>query len=253
MPASTRSIRPSALTAACLSLAVARRQLVLSLQPRVDCRTRSVCGAEASLYLRHPRLGRLALQRHRPLAEQAGLAVELDHWMLDAACRQLEQCRAEGASAWTISVPLSMSTLQAPGFQGRVCSALGHSGLPASRLILCLPKSAALAGSDAHRQAFSLLGMGVQLSMGEPDETDAALAWLPSALLHEISIPRSLICALDRCVIARATVASLISEWQRAGLRVSAGGVIREEQHMLLATLGCDTAQGAFYGHLPWR
>jgi EAL domain-containing protein (putative c-di-GMP-specific phosphodiesterase class I) len=187
------------------------------------------------------------------LAEHAGLAAELDQWMLDATCRQFGQCGAYGSTAWSVTVPVSLSTLQGPGFQGRVCSALDRNNLSASRLILCLPESAVTTGPDAYRHVFCLLGMGMQLSMGEPDETGSALAWLPSAPLHEISIPRSLIDALDRCAIARATAAALIIEWKRAGLRVVAGGVIREQQHTILIDLGCDTARGPLYGGLPKR
>lgn len=251
MPASTRSTRPSSLTAACLSLALARQQLAVCLQPRVDCRTRSVCGAEASLHLRHPRLGLLAPHRYGPFAEQAGLAAELDQWMLDAACRQIGQCGAVDGSAWSITVPVSIYTLQDPSFQGRVCSALDRSSLPAPRLILRLPQSIILSGPDAYRHVFGLLGMGVQLSMAEQDEFCAAPTRLSSAPLHELPIPQSLINALDQCVIARVTAAALITEWKRAGLRVFAGGVIREQQHTFLDELGCDTAQGALYGDLP--
>lgn len=256
MSASTRSTQSSTLTAACLSLALARRRFVLRPQARVDCRTRSICGVEATLYWRHPRLGPLAPQRYWSLAEQSGLAAELDHWLLEAACHQLGQWRAAEAGAWSITVPVSMAALQRQGFHASVCAALDRNCLPPSCLVLRVPQSALFAAPKTCASLFSLVGMGIQLSLTGLSEVGSQLPQLPqlsSAPLHEITIPKPLIDTLDRCAIARPTVGALISLWHSAGLRVVADGVGREGQHLLLAQLGCDVAQGALYSDLLRR
>ncbi len=71
-----------------LQVAVQEKQFALVYEPGVDLRTGVVRGVETELRWDHPTRGRLGPAAFMTLAEDAGLAAELDRWVIAEACRQ---------------------------------------------------------------------------------------------------------------------------------------------------------------------
>ncbi|MCU1287518.1 MAG: hypothetical protein JWO13_3868, partial [Acidobacteriales bacterium] len=67
---------------------VSRGEFVLRYQPKVDSCTGRVVGVEALLRWNHPVRGLLTPDAFLALAEESGVIVELDAWVLQTACRQ---------------------------------------------------------------------------------------------------------------------------------------------------------------------
>jgi diguanylate cyclase (GGDEF)-like protein len=73
-----------------LRQAIGRGELSLHYQPKIQCSTSRVVGAEALVRWQHPRHGLLGPDAFIPLAEQSTLIKQLTQWVLEAA---IEQCR----------------------------------------------------------------------------------------------------------------------------------------------------------------
>ena len=63
-------------------------QLFLEYQPQVEIKTGRITGVEALVRWRHPERGVLDAAEFIPAAEQSGLLVSIDRWVLREACRQ---------------------------------------------------------------------------------------------------------------------------------------------------------------------
>jgi EAL domain-containing protein (putative c-di-GMP-specific phosphodiesterase class I) len=89
------------------------RQLRVYYQPRVECRSGRLLGAEALVRWQHPQHGLMTPARFIPVAEDSGLIIPLGTWVLAEACGQQARWRASGADL-AISVNLSAEQLRDP-------------------------------------------------------------------------------------------------------------------------------------------
>jgi predicted signal transduction protein with EAL and GGDEF domain len=83
----TQSIERLTLESA-LRRALERNQFALHYQPKVDMATGQITGVEALLRWTHPELGVLPPAQFIPLAEETGLIVPIDHWVLKKTSQQ---------------------------------------------------------------------------------------------------------------------------------------------------------------------
>jgi EAL domain-containing protein (putative c-di-GMP-specific phosphodiesterase class I) len=99
-------------------------------QPLVALATGRVAGFEALVRWRHRGRGLLAPGDFIPLAEETGLILPLDHWVLGEACRQARRWRARPgvASAPALSVNLSGRHFQQAGLVENVARILRETG-----------------------------------------------------------------------------------------------------------------------------
>ena len=80
-----------------LRRALEREEVTILYQPIIRLEDRSIAGFEALLRWNHPRLGRVGPSEFIPIAEETGLIVDLGHFALERAARQL--------AAWQRATP----------------------------------------------------------------------------------------------------------------------------------------------------
>ena len=76
--------------------ALARGQLQLAYQPKIDARSLQITAAEALLRWQHPKRGLITPAQFIPLAERHGLIRHIGAWVIEEACRQAAQWREVG-------------------------------------------------------------------------------------------------------------------------------------------------------------
>src|SRR5207237_8429361 len=111
--------------------AVARNELRLHYMPIIDVQTGKVRGLEALARWQHPRLGLVSPGKFLALANETGLIVPIDLWVLQAASRQLHEWRRELARAGelSISVNCSQSLLEQRDLAAQIDRVLSESAL----------------------------------------------------------------------------------------------------------------------------
>lgn len=181
------SLRPD------LERAVERGELSVRYQPIVDLSRGTVSGFEAPVRWRHPTRGILSPADFLPLAEETGLIMAIDRWVLHRACRQVRRWQ-ERAPDLSVSVNFSGWELERPESVRAVTDALRGSGLPPERLIIEITEGvlidnveAALRwiqeGVESPRQHDELRELGCELAQGflfglplEPNRVEDLLA-----------------------------------------------------------------------------
>ncbi|WP_233257731.1 putative bifunctional diguanylate cyclase/phosphodiesterase [Micromonospora sp. S4605] len=248
----TPALRESAVTRAeliaDLRRAVDEGQLHLEFQPIVDLATGAVRSAEALVRWRHPRLGLLSPARFLPLAEETGLIVPIDRWVIHEACRAAATWRDRRTEA-TVAVNIAAAHLRRPDLIATVTAATASAGLAPRALTLELTESALIDGSEAVLDRLrQLRELGIRISIDDFGTGYSALSYLHRIPATELKIDRSFVARLDTDARAYATVEMVTRLAGAFELSVVAEGVETERQHAAVAAIGCVHGQGYRYG-----
>jgi diguanylate cyclase (GGDEF)-like protein len=233
-----------------LKKALEQGELEAWFQPQVDALTGRIKGAEALVRWNHPDEGLISPAEFIPLAEETGLVVELGQQVLKQACQQAVVWRQQpGWETFTLAVNLSARQLSEPELVAQVETVLKTSGLPASALELEITESAVMDDTqEALAVLYQLAELGVRLSVDDFGTGYSSLAYLKSLPVNKIKIDRAFVMDLPDDLQDRALCQAVIAIGEALDLQVLAEGVETQAQAELLASLGCQSFQGFFYG-----
>jgi len=228
--------------------AIENEELRVVYQPIVDLATDAVVGVEALVRWHHRSIGVVRPDEFIPLAEEAGLVVALDTWVLRDACRQMRVWADAGLPPVRLSVNLSGRHLQHPRMAVTVIEAVRDAGIEPGRLELEVTESVAVAEvGDTRDTLEGLRGLGVTVAIDDFGTGYSMLSRLRQFPLDTLKIDRSFVAEItasgDEAPIVSATIAMAHS----LGLRVVAEGVETEAQLDCLRRNGCDLAQGYLF------
>ncbi|RBY96639.1 hypothetical protein DQ237_08470 [Blastococcus sp. TF02-8] len=222
-------------------------QLRVLYQPVVGLEDRRVLGLEALVRWEHPLLGTVGPDDFIPLAEEDGLIVPLERWVLETAAADAARLLAEGWDLMT-SVNVSMRHLQAGCLAPDVARALAGAGLPAGKLILELTESVMLDQQDGLESDLATLrGMGVVLALDDFGRGYSSLAYLARLPVQILKMDREFIADIDTDPRGRALVASIVELGQTLGMDVLAEGVETDGQLAELRAMDCRFLQGYLF------
>jgi diguanylate cyclase (GGDEF)-like protein len=227
-----------------LQQALAGDELELAFQPRATLPEGSLCGLEAQLYWRHPRLGRLAAAEFLPGVSDRALLAQVCEWSISAACASFTQWHRAGLApdGLSLSVDLAVLALNAE-LVPRVLAHVGRCALPAGWLELDIPERLLVGADDVEPVLRQLKDAGVRLAVDNFGSAGASLATLRNLSLDILKIDQAFVEAMD---VDGGTdmLAAIIHLGRALGMRVLAKGVARQGQLTMLASLGCDQYQG---------
>lgn len=237
-----------------LRRAIAKGELELHYQPKIDLVTGRPLGVEALVRWRHPLRGLLLPAEFIPLAEDCGLIVELGAWVLDEACRQAGAWRAAG-HAVKVAVNVSAGELEAGDLATSVAGLIARYGMLASDLEIELTESTVMANPEKVIGVFTRLReLGVTVTVDDFGTGYSSLAYLRRLPIDALKIDRSFVMAADGNEEDAQIVKTILALGQALKLRVVAEGVETHRQAELLQSLGCANAQGYLFSRpLPAR
>jgi len=219
-------------------------------QPQVELSTGRVVGAEALARWHHPEQGEILPDRFITLARETGVIAEAGETILRQACFQARRWLEDGYELEFIAVNVAGEQLQRPNFTEVVTEALKSSGLPAEKLELEVTEGFIMWQAEGSLDTLHALSeLGISLSIDDFGTGYSSLAYLKRLPIDKLKIDQSFVRDLptdeEDAAITRAVVAMARS----LGLRVVAEGVETASQRDFLRGLGCEQAQGFFFGH----
>jgi diguanylate cyclase (GGDEF)-like protein len=227
-------------------------QLSLAYQPVVDLDSGGVVSVEALARWRHPRFGEVPPLDFIPIAEEAGLMLELGDWVLHEASAQLQRWRAQHGSHAPRRVAVNLSRVQldaASSLRARIDEVLGVTGLPPACLQLEISEREAMRHVGDLGGTLALLrSTGIGLVLDDFGTGATALGSLRSMPYDMIKLDRSLLASLDSDAQARGMVQATLSMFQSLARECVAEGVESAGQAQTLRALGCRFAQGYHLG-----
>lgn len=231
-----------------LRMALASDQITVFFQPKIDCASGKVTGAEVLARWNHPKRGLLTPGAFIEIAEETGLILRLGDRVLELACRQGREWIDMGHPL-PLAVNVSMRQLEWAGYTDRVLEILSETGFPPEMLELELTETVAMADPEHVRQATQRLRRaGIRFAMDDFGTGYSSLAHLQNLPFDTFKIDRSFIAGVGEEGSHRRIVETILAMARSLDYEVVAEGVETEEQLAFLRAAGCKTAQGYLFG-----
>jgi diguanylate cyclase (GGDEF)-like protein len=227
--------------------ALEARQFELHFQPQLDLRSGRIGAAEALVRWRHPQRGLVPPVEFIPFAETSGLIEPLGRWVLEAACAQLAEWRAQQLPVEYVSVNVSPRQFRRAGLPALVAEILQRHQLPPAALHLEITESALFDDQPGAAANFTALtSLGLQLELDDFGTGYSSLARLQHVPVAAVKLDRSFVEPIERDPGARAVARAAIEMAHALGKYVVAEGVEEAGQLALLQSMRCDLAQGYY-------
>jgi diguanylate cyclase (GGDEF)-like protein/PAS domain S-box-containing protein len=232
-----------------LRQAMERQEFVLHYQPQIDLRTGAISGAEALIRWMHPTRGLVLPEQFIPIAEDCGLILPIDNWVLRRACEQARAWVDAGLPAMTMAVNVSAMELEDPTFLEGLFAILKEMGLDPSFLEVELTESVLMKHAESGASILQILRAGgVQVAIDDFGTGYSSLSYLHKFAVDALKIDQSFVGRITSARDDVSLVAAVISMARSLKLRVTAEGVETLEQLAFLQALDCDEAQGFYFG-----
>ncbi|NPT44245.1 EAL domain-containing protein [Paraburkholderia sp. 1N] len=228
--------------------AIRNGDLALAYQPKVRLSDGALVGFEALARWTHPSQGAISPGIFIPLAETTELIYPFTDRVIRMAMRQLKSWSLLDPRV-SVSVNVSMNNLLHRDFVAQVRALLAEFDVSPEQLELEVTESALMSDPDtALMQLCQIRDIGVRLSIDDFGAGHSSLAYLKKLPVHILKIDRSFIASLMTEEADRRIVESSITLAHSFNLEVVAEGVETSDVADLLTNMGCDIAQGYFYG-----
>ena len=229
---------------------VERGELTVFYQPVVSIADGSIAGVEALLRWQNMSLGPVSPLEFIPIAEDTGLIVDIGRWVLEEVCGQAVRWERElGSSLDFVSVNLSPRQVANAELVPTVARVLEESGFEPTRLGLEITENVLITEADSPWNTLdSLKRLGVKLMLDDFGTGYSSLSYLKRFPVDTLKIDRTFIDGLGREAEDTAIVEAVIGMARTLGLGVVAEGVETLAQAETLRGLGCEKAQGYWYG-----
>jgi EAL domain-containing protein (putative c-di-GMP-specific phosphodiesterase class I) len=220
-------------------------QLSLDLQPQFNASTGALVGFEALLRWRCPKRGAVSPAQFIPIAEENGLIIEIDNWVLAKACKLLQQF--EGLPRLAINI--SAKAICQPTIVSQIRSALFEIGVSASRLELEVTETALI--HDLNRALHNLRqikALGIAIAMDDFGTGYSSLSLLSSFPFDRIKVDGSFIQLTGNNERADAIFKAVVGLGAALNVPVLAEGVESKQQLLFAKASGCGELQGFEFG-----
>ena len=232
-----------------LKRAIESGEFLIHFQPIVNLETRAITGVESLVRWVHPEKGLMTADRFIPVAEDSGLIVQMDSYVLQSACKIAQEFVEEGLSfAEYVSVNVSAKAFGRADFTEVVASALERSGFAPRRLILEITEGSLMHDTQSTLDKLHRLrAMGIRIAVDDFGTGYSSLSYLRRFPVDIVKIDRSFVENMADSADEAAIAAAIIKLCDSLGLEVVAEGIDKPEQVKELRRLKCKLGQGYFF------
>lgn len=229
-----------------LRRAIQRQELRVHYQPIIAIASGKLAGVEALLRWQHPRLGMVPLTEFMPIAEETGLVVEIDRWILYEACRQVREW--QNILPLSLNVNLSGQAFTHAGLLESIGMSLAATGFDPKNLKLELTEGVFVQSSEETLASLSKLkALGVQIYIDDFGTGYSSLSYLQRLPIDALKIDISFVQRMTQDRDSAELVKTIIVMARNLGLQVVAEGVETASQLKQLKRLKCQYAQGYLF------
>ncbi|MDB1125749.1 EAL domain-containing protein [Vibrio algarum] len=230
--------------------ALDQNEFELWIQPQVNIDD-VLFGAEVLVRWNHPKRGLLSPPTFIPHAEESGLIIEIDKWVLNESLKQITQWKTDEVigKLETLSINVSSTFFLQIDFVAYVIDLLNKYQVSGELVVLEITENLLLNNFElAKNKMLQLKNRGISFSIDDFGTGYSSLKYLKELPLDELKIDRSFVNGLTDGSNTQSIVEVVITMAKNLQLGVIAEGVETKEQRDLLSKLGCKQFQGYLLG-----
>jgi len=241
--------------------ALEREEFAIYYQPIVDIlgdrydkqnqpQAGRLIGFEALVRWQHPTRGFVLPREFMAIAEETGLIVQIDRWMLYTACQQLANWKKKFINhlPLKISINLSAQDIRQPSLIEDIDRILAQTSLTGDSIALEITESMLIENiSKTINLLTELKARKIQISIDDFGTGYSSLNYLHRLPTDNLKIDRSFVSQMQEGNRNYQVVSTIIALSNQLGLGTVAEGIETPQQLQWLQQLGCEFGQGYLF------
>jgi len=206
-------------------------QFDLFYQPIVNFQEQKIVGAEALIRWHHPELGLVSPANFIPIAEETGLIVAINDWVMKRACSDHRIIRREGYDDFYFSVNMTSHQFVNRRIVDSVFSALKEFDMSPGNLVIEITEDNIMQNVEEIIDVMAeLRAIGIRFSIDDFGTGYSSLSYLKKFPLDNLKIDRSFVEDLPHDYDSNTLARTILVLARELGLNVVAEGVEEQEQ-----------------------
>ena len=233
-----------------LNQAIINQEFELYYQPIVSLATGKLSGFEALVRWISPTRGFISPGAFIPVAEETGLIIPMGKWILETACRQMQQWRQQFPQAEKVMMSVNLSSRQfnQPDLLAQIQEALILTELDPANLKLEITESMMM---DDVENTIILLNqlrkLKIEISLDDFGTGFSSFSYLHRFPTNTLKIDRSFVSNMKQGAKNIEIVNTITILAHKLGMNTIAEGIETEEEKEILQGFNCEYGQGYFF------
>lgn len=224
--------------------AIDHEEFVLYFQPQFSLSDNTITGCEALVRWNSPTRGRVNPGEFIPIAEENGMILELDEWVINKACDTLVLWKKQGITC-KMSFNISSRFFNEADPVKMISDAIHRSGVDPRQLELEITEGAIMSDLDISRRKLDeLQSLGIDIAIDDFGTGYSSLAYLKELNIDTLKIDGKFVDDLVGDSDSQAIIRSIINLAKLLDMKIVAECVETLDQVSYLKEQECDVIQG---------
>jgi diguanylate cyclase (GGDEF)-like protein len=231
-----------------LRQAIDNEEFIIHYQPQIDISTNKLVGIEALLRWQHPMKGLLTPKKFISVAEETGMILEIDDWVMHSTMKQVSKWHNDGLDPGKLALNISMTQLESAHFINRIQNTMDMYGFKPEWLELEITEGHMMKNAmEIINKLKQVSKLGIHISIDDFGTGYSSLSLLKRLPINRLKIDKSFIEDIPEDEEDIAIIKSIIALAKSLNLKVIAEGVETIEQINFLKSKNCKYVQGHYY------
>ena len=225
-----------------------KEEFIVYYQVQVDATSGKQTGVEALVRWQHPVMGLVSAVKFIDLAEETGLIVEIDRWVMNSAMTQVSKWYQEGLEPGVLALNLSMRQLRSHDFIKIIQENMKAIDFEPEWLEFEITEGQVMEKpEEAIIKLQQISDIGINIVIDDFGTGYSSLTYLKRLPVNKIKIDQSFIKEVPYDSEDVSIVKAIIALAKSLRLDIVAEGVEKEAQKEFLLENDCNHMQGYYY------
>jgi len=231
-----------------LRQAIDNEEFIIHYQPQIDLSTNKLIGIEALLRWQHPTKGLLTPKKFISVAEETGMILEIDDWVMHTTMKQVSKWHNNGLDPGKLALNISMTQLESAHYIYSIQNTMDMYCFKAEWLELEITEGHMMKNAmEIINKLKQVNKLGINISIDDFGTGYSSLSLLKRLPINKLKIDKSFIEDIPEDEEDIAIINSIIALAKSLNLKVIAEGVETIEQINFLKSKNCKYVQGHYY------